>query len=205
MAVTVSDEPAPAAEGITDLLVAWSGGDPAAADEVIPRLYPRLHRIAERCLGGERPDHTLQPTALVHEAYLRLAAQNRTRWANGSQFLALAATMMRRVLVDYARGELRGKRGSRPLRRPLQGAAGEVADPRGERWWDLLALDAALRRLAAIDPRKVEVVEIHFLAGLSVEETACALGCSAATVSRDWRLAKAWLSRELGAAAGDGR
>lgn len=156
------------------------------------RLYKELRRLAVNYLGRERADHTLQPTALVHEAYIRLAAQNSVEWGNRDQFIGLAAEMMRRVLVDHARGHNRIKRGG-GLKLTLTDSEG-IAYAQSE---DMIALDEALCRFALKHPQKSRVVELRFFGGLSIEETARVLQVSDSTVERDWRFARAWLTREL--------
>lgn len=181
------------AKDVTQLLVAWSDGDQAALDELIPLVYEELHRLAQRRLGRERGGHTLQPTALVHEAYLRLIDQKQVRWQNRAHFFAVAAQLMRRILVDYARRRHYAKREGGALRVTFDEA--ELVSQ--ERAADVVALDDALTALASLDPRKSQIVELRFFGGLSIEETAEALGVSPGTVMRDWTLAKAWLQREI--------
>ena len=179
---------------ITQWLRAWSGGDPTALDELLPLVYDELRRQAARYLRRERQNHTLQTTALVHEAYLKLAEQKQTRWASRSQFFGIAAQMMRRILVDHARARHRDKRGGEAENAPLEEAALVVS---GGQSVDLLNLDEALTRLAALDPEQARVVELRYFGGLSMEETAAVTGRSLATVNRDWRSAKVWLKQEL--------
>ncbi len=193
---------------ITELLAAWRGGeDPGAVEKLIPRVFAELRQLANRYLSKERPDHTLQPTALVHEAYLRLAEQQ-VACKNRGHFFALAAKMMRRILTDHARSHLYSKRGGGWLKIPLEAVCdqaihvrtiqgGTTQDGAATSTVDLLALNQALERLAAFDATKAMVVELRFFAGLSLEETAQTLGCSTATVSRHWLAARAWLYREL--------
>lgn len=183
---------------ITDLLSAWGGGDGDALGRLLPLVYHELRRVASRRLARERPDHTLQPTALVHEAYLRLAGQSRARWDGRAQFFAIAARLMRRVLVDHARARAATKRGAG---RTIVGVDLDAHVPLSRTRVDVLALDAALERLSREDERLARVVELRHFAGLSVVETARALGSSSATVKRDWSLARAWLFKELGGAA----
>ncbi|HXU46697.1 MAG TPA: ECF-type sigma factor [Thermoanaerobaculia bacterium] len=193
----------PAQSTVTELLHAWSAGDPAAADGWVPLLYDELRRIAARHLRGERVEHTLEPTALVHEAYLRLAELRAIHWQSRSHFFAMAGRMMRRVLVDHARRLGRDKRGGGAVRVALEGAEAEngFGPGRGVGYeLDLLALDAALERLTAFDPESTTVIELHFFSGLTFAETAEALGLSTATVVRRFRAAKAWLFRELAGA-----
>ena len=174
----------------TRFLLDWGDGDREALNRMVPLVYGELNRLAGRYLGRERSDHTLQPTALVHEAYLRLIDQRQVDWQNRAQFLGLAAGMMRRILVNHARDRARAKRGggrervSLSLVEASSGAAPAV---------DLIALEEALERLAALDPRKSEVVALKFFGGLSIAEIAEALSISGATVERDWAFARAWL------------
>lgn len=176
----------------TDLLAAWHRGDAASEAELISRLYGDLHRLAGHCMARERPDHTLQPTALVHEAYLRLRRQHRG-WHSRAHFLALATKAMRRVLLDHARRRRSAKRGGGSEQLVLQHA--DVL-PEG-RPVDLVRLDEALTALASRDSRKAAIIELRFFGGLSIAEAAEVLDCSPATVVRQWRLARAWLFREL--------
>jgi len=186
--------PIPAAPDVTQLLIAWGAGDATALDRLVPHVYSELHRLAHRQMRGERPGrHTLQTTALVNEAYLRLVDCQRVRWQNRTQFFALSARLMRRILVDAARARGSRKRGGEAVHVALKDSA--VVSP--ERDGDLLALDEALSRLAAMDERKGQVVELRYFGGLSVEETAEALQVSTKTVLRDWTMAKLWLLREL--------
>jgi RNA polymerase sigma factor (TIGR02999 family) len=177
---------------ITRLLQAWHDGDTAARDELMPLVYDELHRLASGYMRRERPGHTLQTTALLNEAYLRLIGQSRTDWRSRAQFFGIAAQFMRRILVDHARARLSAKRQG-GLAEPLDESA--VAVP--ARPPELLALDDALEQLAKVDPRKARVVELRYFGGLTVEETADVLDVSAITVMRDWSFAKAWLQREL--------
>ena len=180
---------------VTRLLVAMQEGQPDAEARLLPLVYDELRRLAASYLRRERPDHTLQATALVHEAYIRLAGQQGT-WQNRSHFFGIAAQLMRRVLVDHARAHCAEKRGSGGIKVPLDEALLlSSAESR-----ELLDLDEALSRLAQIDPRQARVIELRFFAGLSLEETAHVLNCATRTVTRDWRMAQAWLRRELGAA-----
>src|SRR5947209_10527350 len=164
-------------------------GDDGERWVLLPVVYAELRRLAEVYLRRERPGHTLQPTALVHEAHLRLVDQTQVRWQNRAHFLGVAAQMMRRILVDHARGQRAEKRGGEIQKLSLD----ENIDVSGERAADLVALDEALERLAELDPQKSRIVELRFFGGLSVEETAEVLGVSAPTVKRQWRMAKAWL------------
>jgi RNA polymerase sigma factor (TIGR02999 family) len=178
---------------VTALLQAWSGGDSAALDRLIPIVHDELYRIAHRCMAAEKPGHTLQPTALVNEAYLRLIETRRMNWQNRGHFLAMAARIMRRILVDFARSKQYQKRGGGAVRVTLVDDVAVSTEP-GR---DLVALDEAIDALARVDERKSRVIEMRFFGGLSVKETAEALQVSPETVIRDWRLAKAWLLRQL--------
>lgn len=178
---------------ITQLLTAWSDGDESALDRLAPLIHSELHRLAHHYMRRERPGHLLQTSALVNEAYVRLIDWKNVRWQNRAHFFAVAAQMMRRILVDFARESQYLKRGGGALQVSLSLAASFVMD----RNTDLVALDEALTALAQVDARKVRVVEMRFFAGLSVEEVAEVLEVSKETVMRDWRLAKAWLLREL--------
>ena len=181
------------AADVTGLLQAWRTGDQNARDELIPLVYPELHRLAHHHMANERPDRTLQTTALVNELYVRLVDVRRVGWNDRAHFFAVCAQLMRRVLVDMARARNAQKRGGHAVHVPVDERA--IANP--EPPVDLLALDSALDRLAAFDARKSRVVELRFFGGLDVEETAAALDVSPQTVMRDWRLAKLWLVREL--------
>lgn len=183
----------PSAHEITELLVAWGGGDESVLDRLMPLVYDELRRLAHRYMGRERPGHTLETTALVNEAYLRLVHRREIQWQNRAHFFAVAAQMMRRILVDFARDKRYLKRGGGALRVSLDEAA-PFTVCRGE---DLVALDEALTALAEMDRRKGQVVEMRFFGGLSVKEVAEVLKVSEETVMRDWRLAKVWLLREL--------
>ena len=180
---------------VRSLLERLSDGDQNALPELIPLIYDELHRLASYYLRRERSDHTLQTTALVHEAYLRLADQKDAQWKGRGHFFAVAAQMMRRILVDYARSNLRAKRGGKTIRLSLVDIDAPVTESAFDP--DLIALDEALEKLAEIDPRRSRVVELRFFGGLSVEETAGVLQVSPDTVVRDWRVAKAWLFRYL--------
>jgi len=183
---------------VTGLLVAWSEGDSAALDALLPVVYAELRRQARRALRREAAGHTLQPTALVHEAYLKLVDQRPDRWQSRAQFFAVAARCMRQVLVDAARTRRAAKRGggARPitLSDGLAGAPAAGGEAIGD---DVLALDAALTRLAALDPEQARLVELRYFAGLTLDDTAATLGVSPATVSREWTVARRWLRREL--------
>jgi RNA polymerase sigma factor (TIGR02999 family) len=178
---------------ITQLLVAWSGGRREALDDLLPLVYDELRRLASRYLRHESRDHTLQPTALVHEAYLRLIDQRKVRWHNRAHFYGIAAQIMRRILVDHARARRAEKRGAGWERVPLI----EDQLPAGAGDVDVLALDEALGRLAAFDPQQERIVELRYFGGLTIDEVAEVVGLSAATVVREWTIAKAWLRAEL--------
>jgi RNA polymerase sigma factor (TIGR02999 family) len=180
---------------MTGLLRAWSAGDREAGDKLIPLVYEELRRQAARYLTRERPDHTLRPTAVVNEAYLRLAQQRRVVWHDRAQFFAVAATVMRRLLVDYARQHHASKRGAW-CTIVLEDGSSIALVPAPD--LDILALNDALADLAALDPLRARMIELRFFAGLTTEETAEALGVSTATVTRGWRLARAWLHARLG-------
>jgi RNA polymerase sigma factor (TIGR02999 family) len=178
---------------VTGLLLSWGRGDEAALERLVPLVHAELHRIAMSVMRGERPGHSLQATALVNEAYLRLIDVRRVAWQDRNHFLSMAARLMRRVLVDHARSRRSRKRGAGAARVTLTGALDFAREP-GR---DLVALDDALTALAAVDERKSRVIELRFFGGLSVEETAAVLDVSVDTVMRDAKLAKAWLQREL--------
>lgn len=181
------------AENITDLLVSYGRGDKESLDKLMPVVYDELRRQAARYLRREQPGHTLQTTALIHEAYVRLVDQRNVQWQNRAHFFGIAAQMMRRILVDHARTKKRAKRGGSDIKVSLDDA--NVA-AKGQDL-DVVAVDEALTRLAKIDEQQSRVVELRFFSGLTVEETAEAMGISPATVKRDWSMAKAWLHREL--------
>jgi len=183
----------PSPHEVTQLLLDWSNGNQAALDNLMPLVDRELHRLAHHYMRRENPGHTLQTTALVNEAYLRLIDQKHVHWKNRAHFFALAAQLMRRILVDHARGRQYAKRGGGVQRISFDEAM-VVSQERGA---DLIALDEALDRLTAIDPRKSKVVEARFFGGLSVEETAEALHISPVTVMREWSMAKAWLYNSL--------
>jgi RNA polymerase sigma factor (TIGR02999 family) len=197
MSVPTPPERAPA---ITELLHAWERGDASAPEALARLVYTELRRRAANALRREVDGHTLQPTALVHEAWLRLDGQHGARWESRTQFFAVAAQMMRRVLVDHARTRRALKRGAAPVQVTLgevdRASAASDADSSANNV-DLLALDDALARLAEIDPRKARLVELRYFAGLSIPECAAALGISQATVGREWSVARIWLRREL--------
>jgi len=178
---------------VTGLLIQWGRGDEGALERLIPLVHDELHKIARRCMADERPGHSLQATALVNEAYLRLVDANDVAWHDRTHFLAVAARVMRRILVDHARGRRTQKRGGAAAQVTFDEALVVVNEPRE----DFVALDDALEALAAFDTRKSRVIELRFFGGLSVEETASVLKVSPATVMGDWRLAKAWLQREM--------
>jgi len=178
---------------VTRLLIAWRGGDQAALDRLMPLVYQELRRLARRYMRDERPDHLLQTTALVHEAYLRLVDVNRVDWESRNHFFAVSAQMMRRILVEAARRRNADKRGGDASHVALD----EALVPAPARDADLIALDEALDSLATLDPRKARVVELRYFAGLGVQETAGVLGVSTETVTRDWRMAKLWLRRDV--------
>ncbi|MBA4184715.1 MAG: sigma-70 family RNA polymerase sigma factor [Acidobacteria bacterium] len=179
---------------ITRMLQEWSGGKQEALDALLPLVYAELHRQASRYLRRERPDHTLQTTALIHEAYMKLVDQREVNWQNRTHFFGIAAQMMRRILVDYARQRHRAKRGGIAEDLPLEEAALVVSE---ERSVDLVALDEALTRLAKFDERQARIVELRYFSGLTIEETAEVLRISPATVKSDWNVAKAWLRHEI--------
>ena len=186
------------AQGITRLLNAWQRGDAGARDRLFVLVYDELRRRATAHLRRERRDHTLRPTALVHEAYLRLMGQDRAQWQGRSQFFAIASETMRRVLVDHARERKAAKRGGTAVRVALE----EDVASTDAREVDLIALDTALDDLAALDPRKSRLVEMRFFGGLEMEEIAGVLDISRATADRDWRFARRWLYRRMAAAEG---
>jgi RNA polymerase sigma factor (TIGR02999 family) len=194
------DEPkTPPGGDVSGLLRAWSDGDRGAFDRLTPIVYEELRRLARRYMRGERPGHSLQTTALVNEAYLRLVDYKGMQWQNRAHFFAVSAQLMRRILVEHARRH-NLKRGGGLQHVSLE----EAAMVGGERTADLVALDDAMNALARLDPRKVQVVEMRFFGGLSVEETAEVLKVSSITVMRDWSTAKAWLYREMTGGAADG-
>ena len=181
-------------DDVTDLLLSWRQGDAAALDRLVPLVYDELRRVARRHLRGESPGHALQATALVHEVYLRLVDVDRLTLTNRAHFFGVAATLMRQIVVDYARRQRADKRGGGVTMLSLDEASPAAA------WTssvDVLALDEALDALSAIDARQCRVVELRFFAGLTIDEAATALGISPATVEREWALAKAWLFRRL--------
>ncbi len=183
----------PSAKEITELLRAWNGGDAAALDQLMPLVYHELHRAAKRYIRHERPDHTLQATALVNEVYLRLIDAQNVRWQDRAHFFAIAAQLMRRILVDFARRRRQLKRGGDAPEVSLDQALIIAKEPSA----DLVALDDALTTLAKLDERQSRVVELRFFGGLTEEEIAEVLGVSPRTVRSDWQMAKVWLLREL--------
>lgn len=189
----------PSSSNVTQMLHDWSDGDREVFDKLVPIVYEELRRQAARYLRRERPGHTLQTTALIHEAYIRLIDQKNVRWQNRAHFFAIAAQLMRRILVDHARSRQAAKRGGSDIKLPLEEAI--IASEGRE--VDLVALDEALKRLAAIDPQQSRVVELRFFSGLNVEETAEVLEVSPRTVKRDWNVAKAWLRREISEGEGE--
>ena len=183
-----------------ELLRAWSDGDTSALERLAPIVYDELHRLARRYMRGERPGHSLQTTALVNEAYMRLVGYERMQWQNRAHFFAVSAQLMRRILVEHARRHNLKRGGGAP-----HVSLDEAALVGGDRAADLVALDDAMNTLAQLDPRKAQVVEMRFFGGLSVDETADVLKVHPATVMRDWSTAKAWLYRELAGRTRDGR
>ena len=187
-------EPPPRGE-ISELLQAWSNGESGAADEIMPLVYGELRRQARRYLRRERANHTLQSTALVHEAYIRLVGQRDVTWQNRAHFFGIAAEMMRRILVNYALRAACEKRGGEAVTIAIDGGTLQIADRAAD--VNLIELDEALDRLAALDARQAKVVELKYFGGLSIEETAEVLGVSNATVKREWNIARTWLRAEL--------
>lgn len=178
---------------VSQLLVAWSNGDEAAADELMPLVYDELRRMARRCMASQPEDHTLQTTALIHEAYLKLVGKEDRQWQNRAHFFGVAGQAMRHILVDYTRSRQATKRGGEGRTVTLD----EAVLVSRERAGEVVALDEALNKLTTLSPRQSRVVESRYFGGLSVEETAEVLKISPETVTRDWRMAKAWLLREL--------
>src|SRR5687768_8464297 len=191
--LAVSYQMAAAPLNVTQLLIGWAKGDKDALDQLIPIVYDELRRQAARYLRRERVGHTLQTTALIHEAYLRLIDQKNVQWQNRAQFFGIAAQLMRRILVDHARTKKRAKRGGSDIRVSLADAEASVKAQE----LDVVALSEALDRLERIDEQQSKIVELRFFSGLTVEETAAVLDISPATVKRDWSMAKAWLHREI--------
>lgn len=180
-------------QNVTELLINWGEGDKQALDQLLPIVYGELRRQAGRYLRKERVGHTLQTTALIHEAYIRLIDQRRVKWQNRSHFFGIAAQLMRRILVDHARTKQRLKRGGSDLRVSLA----EATVTAKSKDLDVVALDEALEKLAVLDQQQARIVELRFFSGLTVEETAEVMSLSPATIKRDWSMAKAWLHREL--------
>ena len=191
------DSPPP--HDVTQLLIAWSNGDHAAREQLMSVVYEELHRLARRYMRNESPGHTLQTSALVNEAFIRLVDQKNVHWQNRSHFFGIAAQMMRRILVDYARSRNYAKRGGGARQVSLD--EGLVASE--ERSAEVVAVHEALEELAKIDPRKAQVVELKFFGGLTIDEVAEVVGVSPATVALDWTMAKAWLRREISREASD--
>jgi len=187
---------APAEQGVTELLRAWSDGDQQALEKLTPLVYQELHRVAHRYMADERAGHTLQTTALVNEVYLRLVDVRGVSWQNRAHFFAICARTMRRILIDFARSRQYQKRGGEAISVTLDNALDVSTQPAV----DFVVLDDALKGLAELDPRKTQVVELRFFGGLSVEDTAEVLKISPETVMRDWKFARAWLARELASA-----
>jgi RNA polymerase sigma factor (TIGR02999 family) len=185
----------PATREITEMLKAWSKGESALANEVFPLLYDELRKRAHSYLRRERPGHTLQTTALINETYIKLREQRTIDWESRAHFFAICATLMRRILVDYAKTRQRAKRGGGAFHLPIDEL--RIAEPKAE-GVNLLALDLVLSRLEELDPQQARIVELRYFSGFSIEDTADVLGISPTTVKRDWRAAKAWLRHELG-------
>ena len=183
----------PLVQQVTQLLIEWGNGNQSALEQLMPMIYAELHKMARRYMNQQNPPHTLQTTALIHEAYLRMAGDSAKQWQNRAHFYGVAAKAMRHVLVDHARARCSAKRGG--VVRPLQ--LNEEMDSSDERMAQLILLEDALTGLTKLHPRQSEVIELRFFAGLSVEETAEVLKVSPETVARDWRIAKAWLHGEL--------
>lgn len=183
---------------VTELLVRWRDGDREALDSLMPLVYGELRRLARHYLRQERSDHTLQSTALVHEAYMRLAGQSPPQWQNRAHFFGIAAHVMRQILVEHARAHVAAKRGGKNACKLTLDAALEIQQKTDV---DVIALDDALNRLAELDPQQSRIVELRFFAGLTIEDTAEVLGIAPATVKRDWTSARAWLHREIARSA----
>lgn len=186
--------PKTSSQHLTQMLIQLSEGNAQMVDDILPLIYDELRRLAGSYLRRERSDHTLQPTALVHEAYIKLIDQTQVKWQNRAHFFGIAANIMRRILVDYARQHKAEKRGGAAEKMPLEEEILIVSEGKSA---ELLALDEALENLAKIDPQKSKIVELRYFGGLSVEETAEVLGVSEITVKRHWRMAKAWLYGQL--------
>lgn len=182
---------------VTDLLARWNAGDPAARDALVPLVYDELRRIARRHIAHRQGDQTLQPTALVHEAYLRLARRDSSAFRDRVHFFALASQVMRQVLLDYARRAAAAKRGSNPVTLTLDAATVDGGSSPEKTTLDLIKLDLAMRQLAKLDPRQSRIVELRFFAGLSIQETAQAINISPATAKREWVTARLWLHRTM--------
>ena len=193
------EDNAPVSSQVTQLLVAWSEGDQVARDKLMPLVYEELHRLARRYMQRESPGHTLQTSALVNEAFVRLVNQRSVRWQNRAHFFGIAAQMMRRILVDYARSRNFAKRGGGAVKLSLEEGL-IVSDERSE---EVVAVHHALEGLAKIDPRQAQIVELKFFGGLSNKEAAGVLAVSPGTVARDWTMAKAWLRREISKGSSD--
>lgn len=189
--------PTPPAKDVTQMLMNWSNGDSAALDELLPVVYDELRQQAARYLSREQPGHTLQATALVNEAYLRLVDQTHVNWQNRAHFFGAAANLMRQILIQHARAKHADKRGGDAQKLYLDEVSGLADNLVKEQNLDLLALDDALQQLAVVAPQQSRVVELRFFGGLSIDETATVLGISPATVKREWNMAKAWLHREI--------
>lgn len=203
--VRTVQQPAQSPEGrslsdVTHLLLAWRGGDPSVGERLVPAIYAELHRMAQRAMRREASDHTLQATALVNEAYLKLVDQRRVEWRNRAHFFGVAAQVMRRILVDHARQRGAEKRGGGLRRITLGDADAAVEDAPGANGVDVLELHDALEELSRLDATQARVVELRYFSGLNIEETAEALDISPATVKREWAVARAWLRRELSGA-----
>lgn len=192
-APSAGSDPAP---DVTRMLLAWGEGESAAGEELLPVIYAELHRQAARAMRRENVEHTLQATALVNEAYLRLVDQRQVAWRNRAQFFGVAAQLMRRILIDHARARHADKRGG-DMQRITLGHADQAAAAEADSGIDVLALEDALQRLATLDPEQARLVELRYFGGLTIEETAETLGISPATVKREWATARAWLKREL--------
>ena len=184
-------------DSVTELLTRWNSGDVSARDALVPLVYDELRRIARRCLAGQRNDHTLQPTALVHEAYLRLIRRDSVAWHDRIHFFAMAAQMMRQILVDLARKQAAAKRGGNAVTLVVDEASAVSKQTN----LDLLALDDAMKRLASLDPRQCQIVELRFFGGLSIEETAEIVKISPATTKREWATARLWLHHVMNSGA----
>ncbi len=182
---------------VSELLVRWNAGDISARDALVPFVYDELRRIARRCLAGRGRDHTLQPTALVHEAYLRLARRDGGNYRDRVHFFALAAQIMRQILIDYARKSASAKRGANAVTLSLDEALDHPQEVPKQTTLDLIALDDAMNQLASLDPRQCKIVELRFFGGLSIEETAEIVEVSPATAKREWATARLWLHRTM--------